>query len=272
MAADTPFVGTEAAETLASHIQKRLLVADTMPASPAEGQVVLYAGATTASFTQGGIYLYDGEAWHLISAADIDLSAYKKQHNMTTAEWEALSTEEKVAMAGQNVVIKDDEGTQTFEDIIPSNASVSNKLVTESEIGDLADLETTAKEDVVSAINEVVSKVQSRPIVTIVTTKSENSDTSELMCSDLASAGVNSLYGSYLVTVHRNTSSSLTYFIGWIDMDSRELFDCSFHKLAGQGTSVNPLSTWNGIRYTGGDEADKTTWVFQPIGDAYTDY
>lgn len=67
MAADTPYVGFEAAETLASHIQKRLLVADTMPASPAEGQVVLYAGATTASFTQGGIYLYGGEAWHLIS-------------------------------------------------------------------------------------------------------------------------------------------------------------------------------------------------------------
>lgn len=58
----------------------------------------------------------------------------KKQYNMTQAEWDALSSVEKIAMAGQNVVITDDEGTQTFDEIIPSDASASNKLVTESDL------------------------------------------------------------------------------------------------------------------------------------------
>lgn len=58
----------------------------------------------------------------------------KKQYNMTQAEWDALSSSEKTAMAGQNVVITDDEGTQTFKEIIPDDASSTNKLVAESEL------------------------------------------------------------------------------------------------------------------------------------------
>lgn len=56
----------------------------------------------------------------------------KKQYNMTQAEWDALTTAEKLAMAGQNVAITDDEGTQTFEEIIPSDASSTNKLTTKN--------------------------------------------------------------------------------------------------------------------------------------------
>jgi hypothetical protein len=41
--------------------------------------------------------------------------------------------------------------------VIPDSASSSNQLVPESTVGDLTDLDTTAKTDVVSAINELVS-------------------------------------------------------------------------------------------------------------------
>lgn len=200
----------------------------------------------------------------------------KKQYNMTSAKWEALTPAERIALAGQNVVITDDEGTQTFDDIIPSDASSTNKLATQSalntvdsKIGDLADLETTVKTDVVSAINEIVTKVQSRPVVTVKTRTSSNSET-RLTPSDVTDAGFSLPIGSYLVTVYRGTSSSLTYFIGWIW--STDTFDDSYlTKLAGEGTSL--LVSGSDLVYNGGDSGAniEVTWIFQPIGDAYCD-
>lgn len=139
----------------------------------------------------------------------------------------------------------------------------------EDDVGDLADLKTADKTSLVGAVNEIVPKIQSRPIVKITTTKSSSSNTSELSPADLASAGLGNLIGSYLVTVHRDTSGSLSYFIGWIDMSTKYLSDASFTKIAGSGTSLYPGG--ESLVYAGGDSSDITKWVFQPIGDDYTE-
>lgn len=136
-------------------------------------------------------------------------------------------------------------------------------------IGDLANLDTTTKTDLVSAINEVAGAVQSRPTVTITTTKSSASSTSELTPADLVAAGYTGLEGSYIVTVYRSTSDSMSYFIGWIKVDHVEIWDASFTKLAGKGNSL----AFNGTElvYSGGDSATETTWIFEPIGDSHLD-
>jgi hypothetical protein len=139
----------------------------------------------------------------------------------------------------------------------------------EDDVGDLADLKTADKTSLVNAINSILPKVQSRPIVTIVTTKSSASATSELTGADLATAKAGNLIGSYLVTVHRETSNSLGYFIGWIDMSTFGLADASFTKITGGDTMLYPDG--DTLVYAGGDSSDITKWVFQPIGDNYTD-
>lgn len=96
--------------------QSRLKVVSTMPATPAEGTVVLYIGSDPG-LTPGGIYQYQSGSWVLISAADIDIDssidstsenpvqnkviaeALDDKQNIefigTTAEWNALSTAQK---------------------------------------------------------------------------------------------------------------------------------------------------------------------------------
>lgn len=138
-----------------------------------------------------------------------------------------------------------------------------------SKIGDITDLETTDKTDVVSAINEIVSKIQSRPIVTVKTRTSSNSE-SRLTPSDVESAGFSLPVGSYLVTVYRNTSSSLTYFIGWV-WSTNTFDDSNFNKVAGEGTSL--IVSGEDLVYNGGDTDSniEVTWIFQPIGDSHCD-
>lgn len=158
----------------------------------------------------------------------------------------------------------------TVNNISDNIDTITDDLQTvDGSIGDLADLDTKVKTDIVSAINEVAGKVQSRPIATITTTKSSESSTSELTPEDLADAGVAELIGSYLVTVYRDTSNSQSYFIGWIDMNTSDIVDATFTKLAGSGNSL--IYNGSALVYSGGDSAKETTWVFQPIGDSHTD-
>ena len=158
----------------------------------------------------------------------------------------------------------------TVNNISDSVDSISDDLQTvQDNVGDLADLETTVKTDVVSAINEIVTKVQSRPIVTVKTRTSSNSE-SKLTPSDVINAGFALPIGSYLVTVYRNTSSSLTYFIGWV-WSTQTFDDCNFNKLSGEGTSL--IVSGDELVYNGGDTDSniEVTWIFQPIGDSHCD-
>lgn len=137
------------------NVVDRLEETTTLPTASASivGKRYLYAGASTSTLTHGGIYecqetSTDVYEWVLISTSpltfnsddfdvvddEVSLDASQKIKTFTQAEWDALSSAEKIALAGQNVIISDDEGTQTFEDIIPSDASTSNQLVTENSI------------------------------------------------------------------------------------------------------------------------------------------
>lgn len=52
----------------------KLTMVTTLPLAPADGQVVLYIGATSGNIVQGGTYKYDGieQEWQLISSANIE--------------------------------------------------------------------------------------------------------------------------------------------------------------------------------------------------------
>lgn len=89
------FLDEEGLAIVATKVNEKLKVVDAMPSTPTSGQVVLYVGATTTDYTQGGIYLYSGTAWVLISTADVDLTPYKKIFTGTKAEWDVLTTAEK---------------------------------------------------------------------------------------------------------------------------------------------------------------------------------
>lgn len=110
------YLDADGLAVVASKVNEKLKVVATMPATPTSGQVVLYVGATTADYTQGGIYLYNGTAWVLISTADVDLTPYKKIFTGTKAEWELLTTAEKKAydeadltddLAGGELIVSD---------------------------------------------------------------------------------------------------------------------------------------------------------------------
>lgn len=136
------------------NVVDRLEETTTLPTASAtnEGKIYLLTSNQTG-YEKGGVYecqetSTDVYEWVLISTSpltfnsddfdvvddEVSLDASQKIKTFTQAEWDALSSAEKIALAGQNVIISDDEGTQTFEDIIPNDASSTNKLVTESEI------------------------------------------------------------------------------------------------------------------------------------------
>ena len=96
-----------------------LKTVETIPASPEDGEVVLFVGATTEDYQKGGIYQYSSSTatWTLISTADIDVddaldassenpvqnkviksALDEKQSNVfvgTTDAWNALSATDK---------------------------------------------------------------------------------------------------------------------------------------------------------------------------------
>lgn len=52
----------------------KLTMVTSLPLAPADGQVVLYTGATTVDLVQGGMYMYDetDAEWKLISSANVE--------------------------------------------------------------------------------------------------------------------------------------------------------------------------------------------------------
>lgn len=91
------FLDKAGLEEVAGFVNEKLKVVSTMPLTPTNGQVVLYVGETTSSYTQGGIYMYDsaGAQWNLISAVAVDLTPYKKIFVGNSDAWTQLSTAEK---------------------------------------------------------------------------------------------------------------------------------------------------------------------------------
>ena len=63
------YAGEEAVGRIADYVNKKLAFASSMPSSPETSTIVLYVGADTSAYKQGGIYQYDGTDWNLINLA-----------------------------------------------------------------------------------------------------------------------------------------------------------------------------------------------------------
>lgn len=145
------FLDEEGLAIVATKVNEKLKVVDAMPSTPTSGQVVLYVGATTTNYTQGGIYLYSGTAWVLISTADVDLTPYKKIFTGTKAEWELLTTAEKKEydeadltddLAGGELVVSD---SVTLGDLNPVTSNAVAKLT-----GPIADISALVSGNVIN--------------------------------------------------------------------------------------------------------------------------
>lgn len=76
-------------------LAKKLTVVDVIPSFKVTGTTVLYIGATTTDYIQGGIYQWNGTEWKLISAADVDLTNYETSWTGTTSAWALLDPTEQ---------------------------------------------------------------------------------------------------------------------------------------------------------------------------------
>lgn len=80
--ANIKYAGEAAVGRIADYVNAKLTFVSSMPASPTTNTIVLYVGATTGSYTQGGVYKFDGTNWNLINLV--------KTIELTQDEYEAL--------------------------------------------------------------------------------------------------------------------------------------------------------------------------------------
>lgn len=88
--AEIKYAGEEAVSRIADYVNKKLTFVSAMPASPVDEETVLYVGATTSSYTQGGVYRYDNTStsWIMINSV--------KTIELTQSEYDALPTAVKM--------------------------------------------------------------------------------------------------------------------------------------------------------------------------------
>lgn len=108
-------------------VDTKLPMVTSLPASPSNGEAVLYIGAASGGLKTGGIYQYQVSEWVLISYAEsftfndddfeIDSSTNKvsllparRVFNGTTTEWGQLTTEDKIKY-GATAFTDDDDGS-----------------------------------------------------------------------------------------------------------------------------------------------------------------
>lgn len=106
-------------------VDTKLPMVTSLPASPSNGDAVLYIGTSTGGLKAGGIYQYQVSEWVLISYAEsftfndddfeidsstneVSLLPARRVFNGTTTEWEQLTTAEKTQYGA--TAFTDDEG------------------------------------------------------------------------------------------------------------------------------------------------------------------
>lgn len=82
------YAGEEAVGRIADYVNKKLAFASSMPESPDANTIVMYVGANTSAYKQGGIYQYDGTEWNLINLV--------KTIELTQVEYDALPSAAKL--------------------------------------------------------------------------------------------------------------------------------------------------------------------------------
>ena len=80
--ANIKYAGMEAVSRIADYVNAKLTFVSTMPESPDINTIVLYVGADTSAYKQGGVYKYDGTDWVLINLV--------KAIELTQEEYNAL--------------------------------------------------------------------------------------------------------------------------------------------------------------------------------------
>jgi len=80
--ANVKYAGMEAINRIADYVNAKLTFVSTMPESPDIDTMVLYVGADTSAYKQGGVYRYDGTNWVLINLV--------KAIELTQEEYNAL--------------------------------------------------------------------------------------------------------------------------------------------------------------------------------------
>ena len=68
------FLDRDGLEIVANNVKTRLKIVTTMPSTPENGMVRLYAGTDTADYKMGHVYQYNGMAWEDLSGGSVDLN------------------------------------------------------------------------------------------------------------------------------------------------------------------------------------------------------
>ena len=122
-------------------VDTKLPMVTSLPASPSNGEAVLYIGTATGGLKTGGIYQYQVSEWVLISYAEsftfnlddfsvdtststVSLAAERRVYNGTKAVWDTLSVAEKTQYGATAFTDDGDTGA----DIYSTDETLTNKL------------------------------------------------------------------------------------------------------------------------------------------------
>lgn len=122
-------------------IDTKLPMVTSLPASPSNGEAVLYIGTATGGLKTGGIYQYQVSEWVLISYAEsftfsnsdfsvdtttstVSLAAERRVYNGTKAVWDTLSVAEKTQYGATAF---NDDG-DTGADVYSTTETLTNKI------------------------------------------------------------------------------------------------------------------------------------------------
>ena len=121
-------------------VDTKLPMVTSLPASPSNGEAVLYIGTASGGLKTGGIYQYQVSEWVLISYAEsftfnsddfdvdtttstVSLSAERRVYNGTKAVWDTLSVAEKTQYGATAFTDDGDTGA----DVYSTTESLTNK-------------------------------------------------------------------------------------------------------------------------------------------------
>lgn len=117
-------------------VDTKLPMVTSLPASPSNGEAVLYIGTASGGLKTGGIYQYQVSEWVLISYAEsftfnsddfdldtttstVSLAAERRVYNGTKAVWDTLSVAEKTQYGA--TAFTDDDGSEVVDVVEDGN-------------------------------------------------------------------------------------------------------------------------------------------------------
>lgn len=165
-------------------VDTKLPMVTSLPASPSNGEAVLYIGTATGGLKTGGIYQYQVSEWVLISYAEsftfsnsdfsvdtttstVSLAAERRVYNGTKAVWDTLSTAEKTQYGATAFTDDGDTGA----DVYSTTETLTNKLWIDGKpiyrkVVDLGTMPDTTAKSVAHGISSLENVVELRAMMT----------------------------------------------------------------------------------------------------------